>query len=237
MDNNNKVDDWAVTTNRYVAYIDIMGFKEMVLRSTHDEVYQMMKKIEDVKKLNQNIEWTNAKRNLVKSTNYSDSIIIYSKDDSPQSLDSLIFTVSGITNDLFEEGIPHKGAIAFGTMTLDYDKSIFFGQPLIDAYLLEEELYFYGVIIHATAEKNINDKKQDIPCILEYLCPLKNGSSKHLTIFPLFSDTDLSIESNKLSNKILEAIKHMRYKTSGHLRKYIDNTEAYLKKVIKEISE
>ena len=44
-------DDWPVTTKRYVGYIDIMGFKDMVTRNTHDAIYQMMKKIDDKKNL------------------------------------------------------------------------------------------------------------------------------------------------------------------------------------------
>ena len=41
--------DWEITTDRYVAFIDIMGFKDMVARSTHDEIYQMMKEIDKAK--------------------------------------------------------------------------------------------------------------------------------------------------------------------------------------------
>jgi hypothetical protein len=33
-------------------------------------------------------------------------------------------------------------------MTLDYEKSIFFGQPLVDAFLLQDELKFYGIVVH-----------------------------------------------------------------------------------------
>ncbi len=36
---------WEVTAARYVAYFDIMGFKDMVLRISHNEIYEMMKKI------------------------------------------------------------------------------------------------------------------------------------------------------------------------------------------------
>jgi len=129
--NENKIlknvdDKWEVTTNRYVAYIDIMGFKDLVARASHDEIYGLMKRIEYSKQVNENINWDGNNLGLVKTTTYSDSIMIYSKDDSVEALHSFICTVSGITYDLFCELIPHKGAISFGIMTLDTISSIFF---------------------------------------------------------------------------------------------------------------
>ena len=38
--------DWVVTADRYVAYIDIMGFKDLVLTTSHDKIYSMMKDIQ-----------------------------------------------------------------------------------------------------------------------------------------------------------------------------------------------
>lgn len=55
--------------------------------------------------------------------------------------------------DLFISKIPFRGSIAYGEMTVDLENSIFFGQPLIDAYLLGEQLQSYGIACHASAEK------------------------------------------------------------------------------------
>ncbi|MBK8109930.1 MAG: hypothetical protein IPK46_06125 [Saprospiraceae bacterium] len=139
--------DWEITCDRYVGYIDIMGFKNLVLTRPHSEIYEIMKKIDECKLNNENIKWDNIDSKLVTTTNYSDSIMIYSKDNSFLSLKAFTCTISGIMDDLFMECIPFKGAISFGTMTLDIERSIFFGQPLIDSYLLQEELYFYGVVV------------------------------------------------------------------------------------------
>ena len=35
-------------------------------------------------------------------------------------------------------GTPPRGAISLGTVTADFEHSIFFGQPVVDAYLLDE---------------------------------------------------------------------------------------------------
>lgn len=218
---------WKITTNRYVAYIDIMGFKDMVLRTDHADIYKNMLKIDKQIRKMANVSWDGETSKLIKTTNYSDSIIIYSKDNSSESLHSFICTVAAATNDLLVEGFPHKGAVAFGMMTFDTSNSIFFGQPLIDAFLLQEELEFYGIIAHGTIEKEIKKHMKDNANLFieDYRCNLKKGNSLHLTIYPM----NLIGKSKKASDKLFESCQKMRFKTSGHLRKYIDNTESYIK--------
>jgi hypothetical protein len=234
MENISAEDEWKVTANRYVAYFDIMGFKDMVLRKSHEEIYAMMKIIgESVQAIKE--VWDETSSKLIRTTNYSDSIIIYSKDDSPDSLEYVVMTVAAITSELIENAIPHKGALAFGTMTLDMRNSIFFGQPLIDAYLLQEELHFYGVVIHATAEKEIvrvektNNKKIAL-FAEECSCPFKNGNSSHLIVIPFFLTKEAKYQ--KECKKLLESFKILRLETSGQLRKYVDNTESCLMEIL-----
>ena len=219
---------WEVTAARYVAYFDIMGFKDMVLRISHNEIYEMMKKIGIRIKLHKSIQWQGLPKELIKTTSYSDSIIIYSKDNSDDSKYALFATVAGLTNDLLSEAIPHKGAVAFGMMTLDSDNSIFFGQPLIDAYLLQEELNFYGVVVHATAEQEVEKSKGGlVPFYASYDCQFKKGHSTHMVIAPGFVVASTP-EYQPYCDKLFASFKQLRFKTSGHLRTYIDNTELYL---------
>ena len=232
--NTTPTDDWEVTANRFVAYIDIMGFKDMVAREKHEDIYKLMIRMKERINFSERVDWSYEKSTFVRTTTYSDSIMIYSKDRTDNSLNSFLCTIASIIGDLFLEEIPFKGAVAFGKMTLDTKNSIFFGQPLIDAYLLEEELHFYGVVIHATAEKEIYNRRDEIlspRVFLQYYpCHFKNGISKHLTVFPMnaiiYENQKTESESNLY--KLLESINCLRHKTSGHLRKYIENTEAYL---------
>jgi len=234
--NTSKDGEWAITAKRFVGYLDIMGFKDMVAKSTHDEIYDMMKRIEKQKTFNEDIKWGKTDSKLVKTTTYSDSIMVYSKDNSRDSLHSILCTMSAVSDDLFLEGIPHKGALAFGMMTLDTEKNIFFGQPLIDAYLLQDELFYYGIIVHASAEQAIEEAQEGKKAAFTetYLCPLKNGFATHLTIAPMSAPplTVKEAENPRLveqAKNLRVAIQKLRYKTSGYLRRYIDNTEAYLK--------
>jgi len=116
-------DKWPITTERFVAFIDIMGFKEMVAKMSHEDVYKMMLSIDKAKTVNESLRFEDI--GLVRSTTYSDSIMLYSKNKNLEAYNALLTAVSGLTNDLFKEGIPHKGAVALGRMTLDMERSIF----------------------------------------------------------------------------------------------------------------
>jgi hypothetical protein len=233
------VKPWQVTDGRFVGYIDVMGFKDLVSRSTHDQVYKMMLSTEISRRDNATRDWKSGNKRrsgLVKTTSYSDSIVIYSKDGSFEALYSFLCVLAVASRDLFLAGIPHRGAFAYGTMTLDTKNSIFFGQPLIDAYLLEQELAFYGIVGHASAEYKIEaiKNKEDLVYLKRFNCLFKQGSATHLTIYPMHSHPS----SNKYSvddefiyeqKKLLKAVSDLRAMTSGYLRRYIENTETYLK--------
>ena len=115
--------DWEVIAMRYVAYIDIMGFKDMVARKEPFEIYNILEDAITVTNNALKAQLT-VKSNLTQFTTFSDSILIFSKDDSFDSLYSIIFNVSTITSNLLVKGIPHKGAIAYGNMAIDFKKSI-----------------------------------------------------------------------------------------------------------------
>jgi hypothetical protein len=205
-----------------------MGFKDMVARNNEEVLYLMMRRIRESTFQNAFLHGVESPENGYESsiyiTTYSDSIIVYSNDNSQQSLNSFINAISGLTNDLIRNGIPHKGAVAYGVMTLDFKNSIFFGQPLIDAYLLHDELAFYGIVVHATADNYIRNSGNVY--VFEYNCPFKSGVSKHLTILPELLEPKPLYEISY--NDCYKAVEQFRQKTSGSLRMYIDRTLQYL---------
>jgi hypothetical protein len=217
--------NWKTTTKRYVAYIDIMGFKDIVARNRHQKVYGMMKSIIDSMTATQKAFGKTSKNsnNLLMMT-YSDSIIIYSENDSVESQKNTIDGTANLIDFLIEDEIPFRGAMAFGNMTLDIENSIFFGQPLIDAYLLSEELAFYGIAVHATAEYRKGFSDNSSVCV--YPCLFKNGVANHLTIAPIqFVINDTAQGALELLQK---HVLKLGANSSGSIRKYIDNTLKYL---------
>lgn len=214
---------WEISTYRYVCFIDIMGFKNLVERKPHERIYKMMKKVSDALNNTEAAFAAGADGELrevnITMTTYSDSIMMYSKNNEPEILDNFLADVGSLTEDLFIAEIPYKGAVAYGMMTLDFKNSIFFGRPLIDAYLLSEELSYYGVVAHASAEAKRGFKESD--AVIEYLCPFKTGSAKHYTVIP-------SINILTQFDNLKSSINLLKKNTSGGLRKYIDNTAQYI---------
>ena len=94
---------------------------------------------------------------VIRTVFFSDSILLISSDDSADSATQLIYHVANMLRNALIAGIPLKGAIAHGEQTADFDKSLHFGQPLIDAHKLQDELYLYGVVLHHSAEQHIKD--------------------------------------------------------------------------------
>jgi len=224
----NKPANWKIADTRYVGCIDIMGFKDLVARKSHGDVYEMMlrvsKAVESIASLLKNFH--SDREDDVAVTLYSDSILVYSKDASYDSREIFVATIANLTNALFKERVPFKGAVAFGEMTLDFANSIFFGQPLIDAHLMQEELSYYGVVVHATAENEKGHNIDEDYAIIEYNTPFKSGTAKHLTIMP--GITFIETFEEHILNEVYDNVLRMRFNTSGPLRKYIDNTLAYL---------
>lgn len=69
------LETWEPTCRRYVCFIDIMGFKDMIATRKHTDIYDMMEKIINIQNVNSRIKWGNQDP-LVRTTTYSDSIII-----------------------------------------------------------------------------------------------------------------------------------------------------------------
>jgi len=227
--NIDKTKSWEVSADRYVGFIDIMGFKDMLTRRTHEEVHELMRNVSKSVSSIQSVYSVDYESEADFAVNitmilFSDSIMVFTRDDEPHSLENLVASISALSDSLFSDGIPHKGAIAYGKMTLDVEKSIFFGQPLVDAYLLQEELKFYGIVVHGTAEQ-IGDINED-ESVIEFNCPFKNGFAKHLTVAPGVSLTYDFKE--KAVDELIEKVLKFRVRTSGALRKYVDNTLEYL---------
>jgi hypothetical protein len=219
--------DWTITNNRFVAFFDIMGFKNLVQFNNHDQIIKLMGEISSVVKNFDSSTFGDESDCTIRTTIFSDSIIIISNNDSINSAANIIFHAAFLMRKSVELGIPIKGSIAHGKFTADFDKSLFFGQPLIDAYLLEEELFLYSIVLHHSFESFLIQKKYNGKIFREndrwfkYLTPFKNGKSKHYHVNWLFYLLNTDPEKIKDFEKYMDNF----YNTvSGKTRIYVDNT-------------
>ena len=200
-----------ITVTRFVSFLDIMGFKDLVARNEHRVILSKLTKLTD------HISETVGQEEGFHFSMFSDSILIYSDDSNFDSFVTLVKFTSSIVNKSISIGLPIKGAIAKGMCTATTGaKLLYFGQPIIDAFKLEENLVIYGVAIHNTAEdeaiKLAND--EDKALLYDYKVKLKSAASSHYIVNWYGIDVEGTISM----------LKGIRKSVSDAPRRYIDNT-------------
>ncbi len=192
---------------RYVAYMDVMGFKDMIARSPHDVIGKKLQNL--LMFISERIH----DRGSIFSSIFSDSIYFLTSDDKPTTLKALIEILSEVMKHALNIGLPMKGAIAMGEVSVDLVKNLTFGQPLIDAYLIEESIVLYGIVIHNSVESSVMGKTFQ-KYVMDTKIPLKTGTASHYILKWWRNDLE---DSKKLVRKI-------RLTVSDSPRRYIDNT-------------
>ena len=205
------------TANRFVAFLDIMGFKERVARTNHSKL------LAQLTNFNRDItsyigKYQNTEIQLAQ---FSDSIVLFSNDATQKSLKTLAEVTCGIMQTAIKQQIPIKGAIAQGQITCDIPKQLFFGQALIDAYLLEEKIHYYGILVHHSAESSVIKLGNENKIFKDIKAPLKSGRISHYELSWYIDDIGNAKEK---IDEISVALKDIRQTVSDAPRKYIDNT-------------
>lgn len=168
----------------FVAYIDIMGYKQIIENNTVEDLPSIIDGIlEDIpKQIKKDLvevvysEVKTAQENM-KNIMYdiiSDSIIIrlpFDEHDNPYlSFYDLFLFVQCLFRGLFSHGLPSRGAITHGKCF--NGKSIFIGKPLVEAHNLSESLNFSGLVIDEKTVKYTEAliEKKDQQFVSKYTC-------------------------------------------------------------------
>lgn len=142
-------------SGRYLLYLDILGFKELVKTASVERVYAVL---DDSLKSFHLWEGLNT---YFKTLYFSDTIIFY---QVPQGWHERLFldayALAGmLLNALLARGIAARGTIAFGQFEARLDSSgrheLFFGQALVEAYEAEKRENWIGITILPSAWKGI----------------------------------------------------------------------------------
>ena len=266
LDDKKKAEDvkkyWKPTTSRYVAYLEICGFKEMVAQNKHSYIEKKMlllnEQIKDIEtealsKIKKYIiihEKENRKSGLeyeieaydrlVRPIIHSDSILLVANTDHPYAAFNMFRICQQMLMHCTSIDLPVKGAISLGNFTCDFENSLFVGKPLLDSYLLQNELSYFGIVLHHSAEKDmtvgpfIQIKNIHLPfnpyeILIRYKTPFRAGRVFHLNIAPH------SGSYAKMSKSLTQCYQNV----SGESRLYVDNTIEFLEfsKEKKEASE
>jgi len=131
------MDVFQLRQGRYLLYLDILGFKQIVQTRPAREVYQI------VDQVLAEFRCRESRIRDFRTLYFSDTIIFYQKPIGWGSWAFAdVYAIAGMAwSALAAHGIPCRGAISFGEFFVELDSnqqhSIFFGKALIDAYETE----------------------------------------------------------------------------------------------------
>jgi len=221
-----------------VLFLDIMGFKEKVLRTPHMELEKELRAFKSKHKKLKPL----MKRGSIELIQFSDSIIAVAHKADMFTLNRMVKIASILMHTGLESHFAMKGAIAMGAVTFDAENQLFFGQAIVDAYLMEEELKMYGVVFHHTAEALVKRsiaesaypngmghriyypiQKCQIPlktCVCEHYCVVWHKISRQL-------------DEGDITDEVKEWLEEINLTVSGAPRVYVDNTLAVIKETNK----
>ena len=188
----------AVSKNSLVAYFDILGYQSFLKSNsaleTAEKVFQLVKKApkEAVaiwgdsvlsKMSGDSSEWGKIITSI-QSLVFSDTIVVscpIPESGPPERHTALIGGISGrIAKTMFENGLPVRGAIAFGSFI--FDDTCIAGRAIVDAHTLCQMLDIAGIAYTPELSEHIDKEFKNGREVLwdgshpYYLFPLKNHS-------------------------------------------------------------
>lgn len=234
--------NWKTTDNRFVAFLDLLGFKDKVMRKSHDEIYNELSKISSYKKkLEESIKAEIITRNFndidIYIVSFSDSIVLFSKNDSLDNFKFFTIALKSLFSKAIKNKIALKGGIAHGTISVNKSEQIYFGQPIIDAYLIEEDVNYLGIVCHNSIDifLNENTSSELIRNSYKFIeTPLKSGHINHYNLdfyHYLIEKEKRDLEDNEKIMLIKKTYNDFYTTVSGSPRRYIDNSLNLLNKM------
>lgn len=162
-------------TDRYCAFLDILGFRQLVESLSKDP-----QNIKNLRTLLQKVHGGGKSKKLVRAQSISDAVAL-STEPNMEGLGELMQVLIGLAVDLLCEGLFVRGAVVRGP--LYHDERMVFGKALVDAYQYESEVAKYPRIVvvrdvrndileKMPAMMNIIKQSDDGPMFLDVLGPI-----------------------------------------------------------------
>jgi len=224
---------------RAVAFLDILGFKDLINKNSADKVAEKYSRVIDMTKaFNRDLLPDFAGPSLFSSKSkdkrwciskiFSDSIILVAHDSGEESCLRLLIYVWKLLQACLSMQMPFRGGVAYDEMFVDEEKEIFLGRALTKAYELEGAQEWIGAAIHEDIEKaypNIfnDDKRPYLKNIfIKYPVPFKGGGIK--TLHTINWRFNLIVEEGTRSL--------MPYSIDKNVINKVQNTLAYSEKIV-----
>lgn len=193
---------------KYVAFLDILGFKNKLKRLSQSEAKMY---IGDFSLTVYSI-FQNTDSQLINGYIVSDSIIIYTNNVSEDALKALAKVVEKVCKEEFSQhGILIRGAISKGefdnipAIELPHlQKQLIVGQAYVEAYLLEDSVKTIGINLSESVYQDLKNSGSNLNIIEEKIKDQVQYILRYITIDYLLDENnmskfvDLAIEANWL---------------------------------------
>lgn len=151
--------------NRYIAFLDILGFKDMIENLSHEEMIEFYQTIIEAKNdaIKHSTERIAMQSSVTPDTGIhavlmSDSIIIYTEGDYWYNYVRIVLATQFITARAIRHGYTLRGAIGCGKVYINTTDDIaVMGKTFVDVYLRSEEQQWHGCAIYPEAIRNAED--------------------------------------------------------------------------------
>lgn len=141
---------------RYIAFLDILGFKEFITATPLDQavarmgyIFSFLPLAECLNKLSEidGVAHPDFTHKFVHRFSFSDSFVFATKDDSRDSLNSIIVSTAILTRHLFASVLPVRGAIVVGDADFVPHSEHMIGTGIVAAVELEQQQDWFGVAL------------------------------------------------------------------------------------------
>lgn len=141
----------VINQGRYLLFLDILGFSELVETKSAEEIYAVID--ESLRAFGR---WEEL-NGLFRTIYFSDTFIFYQEPKGYGDWAFLdVYAIGGmVLSALLAKGIPARGAISFGEFEVQFDATgrhqVYFGKALIEAYKAEQREKWLGITILPSA--------------------------------------------------------------------------------------
>ena len=216
----------VVRNSCFFGYLDILGFKHIVKQNSFDHLRGIVKdfSVKCAEAIDKSRCIGTARVKLesgIRARIVSDSIYVWTeKDDCLKQFDDLLHIVNAMIVSGFQQGLPLRGVVTYGELFLGdvkipedipldfhFDNGSVYGRALVEAYELESQMDWSGVILTPKAWakvegefersrkfresavmrsrniKSANDLFNHFPHLLWYDVPFKGGNRRNAIAF------------------------------------------------------
>lgn len=187
---------------KYVAFLDVLGFKQTLKNLNQNSAEQFISTLSSL--LYRIWEEKNAQQSQhINGYIVSDSIIVYTNNDKPCALQELLEYILEVCKRAFiEQSILFRCGIAKGEFNYlkahsfeNLKKGLIVGQAYVDAYLLEDQAKVSAIVVDASVA---NDIKEHTSYDIDEL----KGKGRSLCYTLKWATIDLLLDGQNMKNYI-----------------------------------